>query len=124
MSMKRLMVFLLFLLVIPIVSAQIYDYRIATGYLGAFNFANIYDNYAVYIDSVIYLLIFLGLGRAVFGATARNEPEKEKAYRLIYIGLALALTIGMLLAESRIGFSLLEKLGPFTGFILFIQKKR
>ena len=119
MNMKRGMMLLLLLLVIPSVSAQVW-YNTSLNYLGVLNFANIYDNYALYFDAIIYLFIFLGLGMSVFGVVAANEPEKEKAYRLIYIGLALLLTISLLLLESRMGFTLLDKLGPFTAFILLI----
>jgi len=117
--MKRRFNLLLFLASIPIVSAQYFPSTYSSrGYFGFFpslNFLDIYSSFGIYIDAVIYMLIFLGLGKMVFGAKEKEHP----GYRSIYIGLALMLTIGLLLFQGTRGFSILELFGPWTVTVLY-----
>lgn len=120
--MKKGLLLVLFLALIPAVSAQFYysPYILwPVGVLGNFNFANIYDNYAIYIDAIIFLLIFIGLGKTVFGLKEGRERE-EPGYKLLYIGLALLMTISLLLLESKMRFTLLDLFGPWVSFILLL----
>ncbi len=120
--MKRGLFSALFLVLVPAASAQFYYSRYISGpvgLLGNFNFADIYSRYAVYIDSIIFLLIFLGLGKLVFGLKEGRERE-EPGYKLLYVGLALLMTFSLLLFESRMNFTLLDLFGPWVSFVLLI----
>lgn len=118
--MKKGLFLLTLLSAIPAVDAQ-FNFGLYFGrpltFFGYLNFASFYDIYSMYIDALIFLLIFLGLGKVVFGVSAEGT-ERERGYKLMYIGLALLMTISLLVLESRMGFSILELLGPWTSLIL------
>ncbi len=71
-------------------------------------------NYA-FVDTIIYLLIFLGLARFVFSSLYKDK-QSSKA---ITIGIGLALTFGAVFFELRTGFNL-GLLGPFAALIILI----
>ncbi|MDP4012682.1 MAG: hypothetical protein Q8R00_03710 [Candidatus Nanoarchaeia archaeon] len=110
--MKKGLYLGLFLLSIPLVSAEYYPV------LGAVDFGSIYLRFGVFIDAVIYLFIFLGLTKMVFGPKAGEAEDHGK--KIMYIGLALFLTLGLLLFQSVSGFSLLEVAGSWTVFLIFL----
>ncbi len=83
------------------------------GGFGYFNFSEMYYQYASLIDAVIFLVIFLSLGKSIFG-------EHFKESKGVYIGIGLFLTMSLLLWEERTGFSLVERFGPFVFFIFLI----
>ena len=120
--MKKGLILTAFLLAIPSVSAQFnfgFYFGRPVSYLGVLNFANVYDVYSMYIDAIIFLLIFLGLGKIVFGLREGQERE-EPGYKLIYIGLALLMTISLLVLESRMGISILEVAGSWVSAFLIV----
>ena len=65
-----------------------------------------------WIDAIVMLVIFLVLGKNVFG-----EYFKSKA---LYITMAIALTIGVLLWERQTGYSLILNSGPAGLVILLV----
>ncbi|MEK7475977.1 MAG: hypothetical protein AAB152_10150 [Candidatus Coatesbacteria bacterium] len=73
---------------------------------------SVYSEYATLIDFFVYLVIFVGLARTIL--ERRFEGRGGKA---VVIGIGTALAMGLALAESRVGFSLLS-LGPVAGTII------
>lgn len=95
--MKRwLLLALLVLLCVNIAYAQSPVERVFES-LGELNIPDSYEEYHIGVDFIIYLLIFGG----VLNATASDKFGKPAT-----VGLALALSIAMIVFESRQGFAL------------------
>lgn len=113
----------LFILVLSVNAIRYYDSAGGSGsgstsLANAFNFGNInildfYNQYGSYIDMVLFLLIFLGVSRGVFG---QHFKEGNKT---VYVGIGLFLSFALLLYEESAGFHLLTAFGPAV-FILFL----
>ena len=67
-----------------------------------------------YIDAVIFLLIFLGVGKSVF------MDHFKSGGKAVYVAVGLALTLGLMMWEERMNRSLISELGPWGLAILVI----
>lgn len=72
----------------------------------------IYDTYSLFIDAVLYLLLFLGLTQMVY-----VKVYGKKEGKLVAVAIGLALTFAMALMESRTGFRL-GSLMPIGAIVL------
>lgn len=81
---------------------------------GGLSITEFYQAYAVYIDAIIFLLLFFGVGKAVF---LNHFKSGGKA---VYIAVGLALTLGLMMWEERMNRSLIAELGPWGLAILVI----
>lgn len=71
-----------------------------------------YYDYAQWIDFLLFLLIFLGLGKEVF------KKQFKEGGKALYIGLGIFLALALVLWEVRTGTVLLELFGPIV--LLFL----
>ena len=71
-----------------------------------------YDQYSVFIDLIIYLLIFVGLSQAVLSKKFQGRGGKA-----VVISVGLILTIAMIIAEKNLGFNI-KTFGPVAAWIL------
>lgn len=78
-------------------------------------FTEIYDDFYVFIDSMIYLIIFLGLTQVSIGKLFQSRDKK--AAKSISIGVALVLAVGLGVWEASAGFSI-KDFGPFAAVVL------
>ncbi|HLD06028.1 MAG TPA: hypothetical protein VJC16_00655 [Candidatus Nanoarchaeia archaeon] len=74
------------------------------------NVASTYQQNSVFIDFILYLVLFMGVTR--FAMQKRYEPYGK----MIAIVVAVMLTIGMSVAEQRYGFTI----GDFSPFVLLL----
>lgn len=72
----------------------------------------IYETYSLFIDAVLYLLLFLGLTQMIY-----VKVYGKKEGKLVAIAIGLALTFAMALIESNTGFRL-GSLMPIGAIIL------
>lgn len=111
-NLKRTLVLgLTFLLSIPVVLADIFDDIL--GPFSGVDFGATYANYAMFIDGILYFLIFFGLSRFVF------EKKFGSGGKTMYIGIALALSFAAAYFGSSNGFRL-GMLGPYAILIVFL----
>ncbi len=75
-------------------------------FFGDMSITAFYDQYHIYIDAIIFLLIFLSVGKALL---LSHFGSGGKA---LYIAVGLALTLGLLLWEEQNNFSIIYQLGP------------
>src|SRR3989344_5558414 len=73
-----------------------------------------YESYAAYIDAIIFLLLFFGVGKAVF------LSHFQSGGKAVYIAVGLALTLGLVMWEERENRSIISELGPWGLAILVI----
>ena len=73
-----------------------------------------YQSYAAYIDAVIFLLIFLGVGKSIF------MDHFKSGGKAVYVAVGLALTLGLMMWEERENRSIISELGPWGLAILVI----
>lgn len=124
-SKKRgLYVFLLILMCSLVSAAYFQDYGYdyggssSGGYSGGFysgfdfgdvfkfSFFEFYQNYGYIIDSVIFLLVFISIGKATLGERFKSGGQS------LFIGLGIFLSVALLIWEERTGFYLLLEFGP------------
>ncbi len=86
------------IVLIPFVSAQYF------GFLDFYSLADMYDAYYQWFDLIIYYMIFGSLARLVF---EKRFGENEHAVTALYNGVAIFMSLGLVLYESRSGGSLL-----------------
>ncbi|MBS3144470.1 hypothetical protein J4208_02695 [Candidatus Woesearchaeota archaeon] len=98
------------------------DYSYGGGYGGGYggfygggqlSITNFYEEFHVYIDSIIFLIIFLSIGKAVF-LKHFNTGGKS-----LYVAVGLALTLGLMIWEERQGIYIIYELGP-VGIIVLL----
>lgn len=82
-----------------------------TGQLSIIEF---YEQYHIYIDAMLFLIIFLSIGKAVF---LRHFGSGGKA---LYVAVGLALTLALLLWEERTGTSILYEAGLISVFVILL----
>ena len=113
---------LAFLLTLVVSVSAIRYYDAGRGYgssafdvfnLGNVNLLDFYNQYGSYVDMVLFLLIFLGLARWVFG------QHFKEGNRTIYVGLGLFLSFALLLYEESANFHILTAFGPIV-LVLFL----
>ncbi len=81
--------------------------------LGMFgDLSKVYDKFSALIDAGIYLVIFLGLAQATIGKKFENKGGK-----VMVVGIALVLALGLALWERQAGFNL-KSFGPIAALIL------
>ena len=83
------------------------------GWLGYSSFSDLYYAYQSIIDAIIFLVIFLGVSKAVF------QRHFGAGGNAVFIGVGLFLAFALLLYEEREGFSLMEKFGPVV-LVIFV----
>ncbi|MBI1972977.1 hypothetical protein HYS50_03155 [Candidatus Woesearchaeota archaeon] len=81
---------------------------------GGLSITAFYEQYQIYIDSIIFLLIFLSVGKALF------LSHFGSGGKTLYIAIGLALTLGLLLWEEQTGFSIIYNLGPIGVIALLL----
>ena len=86
--MKKILIFVSLLLVLPFVSASVVGD--ALNVFSSLDFSSIYIEYQDFIDFFIYLLIFVGLARVVFEQKFQGSGGKA-----IIIGVGVALSFAM-----------------------------
>lgn len=95
--MKKIGVYLVFLLcLVSVVSAQYY-YTDKGFSLGGIDFLEIYNEYTYEIDFFIFLVIFLGLTKAVFKDRFKQQSN------IISVGVSIALALAIVLWEKSTG---------------------
>lgn len=106
------------LLVGPRITGQVYYYDYGAsgfgygpGYFGG-TFTTVYYQYGYIIDALVFLLIFLSVGKLVF---TKHFGEHSKP---LYVGVGLFLAFALLLWEERTGIYLLEFAGPFAALMI------
>lgn len=96
----------------------VYPRGFGYGYIGrgmgeVFSVLDIYYQYPSWFDFFIFLLIFLGLGKGVFG-----EHFEKRGGKFVYTGLGVFLAIALLIWEQQTGTTLVELFGPWALIIL------
>jgi len=81
---------------------------------GGLSITAFYEQYQIYIDSIIFLLIFLSVGKALF------LSHFGSGGKTLYVAIGLALTLGLLLWEEQTGFSIIYNLGPIGVIALLL----
>lgn len=118
MKSKKRFIFLiaLFSLICTLAVSAAYYYYGSPGYgYGGwdwFNLAQLYDVYYEWFDFVIFLVIFIGLGKEVFG-----EHFKGGA-RGVYVGVGFLLALALVWFEEETGFSIIRSLGIYGVLLL------
>ncbi|MGV8151401.1 MAG: hypothetical protein ACP5NV_06775 [Candidatus Woesearchaeota archaeon] len=74
----------------------------------------LYLKYVMFIDAVVYLILFMSLAQFVF-----VKVYGKKEGKLVSVAIGLALMFGMMALEARTGFNL-SQLGPFAALILLL----
>lgn len=114
--MNKRLLFGLFAALFLILSIQgVYAIDILDSVLQPFrgtDIGKIYETYSLFIDAVLYLLLFLGLAQMVY-----VKAYGKKEGKLVAVAIGLALTFAMALMESRTGFRL-GNLMPIGAIIL------
>ena len=114
--MNKNLLFGIFALFLIIMSTQsVYAIDILDSVLQPFrgtDVGRIYENYSLFIDAVLYLLLFLGLTQLIY-----VKAYGKKEGKLVAIAIGLMLTFAMALMESRTGFRL-GSLMPIGAIIL------
>lgn len=89
-----------------------YDSSYGGGFLGfrGFTLSDIYNQYGIFIDAAIILLVFLSAAKI----SLKKKFGEEK---VLYITIGIALSLAFLLWEEKSGFTLL---GAGAGFIIYI----
>ncbi len=120
--MNKRLLFGLFAALFLILSIQsVYAIDILDSVLQPFrgtDVGKIYETYSLFIDAVLYLLLFLGLAQMVY-----VKAYGKKEGKLVAVAIGLALTFAMALMESNTGFRLgsLMPIGAIVlMFVLFI----
>lgn len=113
---KVVLISILLVLIINLASAQYYyDSSYGFGFVGGFDdILVLYEQNSTWFDFFIFLLIFLGLTRAVFGQSHLRGQTKP-----ISIGLSLALSFGLVMWERNTGINLLA-FGPVAFLIILL----
>jgi len=117
---KRGLYLLILLLVLNLASAFIHETG-ESGYsspwwdLGDFKFSfwEFYQNYGYIIDSVVFLFVFIGLGKATIG------DRFEGAGKSFFVAIGIFLAVALMIWEEKTKFYLLLEFGP-VALILFI----
>ncbi len=84
------------------------------GFFSTFSFMNFYAQYAPFIDAFLFLIIFLSVGKTILG------KHFQQGGQALYIGIGALLALSLLFWEEQSGFHILEKLGPYSGFLLIL----
>ena len=81
---------------------------------GLFSLLDLYNQYPTWFDFGIFLVIFLGLGKAILG-----EKFGTAGGKAVYVGLGILLAFSLLLWEQESGFTLIA-FGPIAFFLLML----
>ena len=77
-------------------------------------FSDVYSQYGYIIDTALFLLLFLGIGKGVL------KKHFGEGGTSVYVGLGLFLAFALLLWEENTGFYLLQELGPLALILLIL----
>ena len=78
-------------------------------------FAEVYQNFAPFIDAGLYLIIFLGLTKISLGKLWKGRDAK--AIKTLMVGISLVLALSLALFEAQYGFNI-STFGPLAAIIL------
>lgn len=76
------------------------------------NIAALYGTYVLFVDAVIYTILFISLAQMVY-----VKAFGKKEGKLVAVAIGLALMFGMMILEKNTGFNL-GQLGPLAAIIL------
>jgi hypothetical protein len=93
---------------------QAYGYGGGFGFGYGYSFQDMYYTYGYLIDAVLFLVIFLSIGKIVF---IKHFGQHAKP---LYVGIGIFLAFALLLWEERNGIYLLEYAGP-AGIVLLLM---
>ena len=82
---------------------------------GGIDVASTYTNYSTFIDALLYFLFFIGI--AQFALSKQFEGKGGKA---VIIAFGLALSVGITVWTSSVGFVLGDRLGPIAAAIFML----
>ena len=82
---------------------------------GGIDVASTYTNYSTFIDALLYFLFFIGI--AQFALSKQFEGRGGKA---VIIAFGLALSVGITVWTSSVGFVLGDRLGPIAAAIFML----
>lgn len=71
-----------------------------------------YQEYSIYIDAIIFLIIFLSIGKAVF------LDHFKAGGKSLYIALGLGLTLALMIWEEQRGFSIIYEAGIVSVIVI------
>ena len=81
---------------------------------GAYDILDLYYAYPNWIDFILFLVIFIGVGMYALG------DRFGSAGKSVYVALGIILALGIVMWEARTGFYFLEVIGPYSFLILII----
>ena len=89
------------------------------GYLGSFGYGQMtitefYQTYSLYIDAIIFLIIFLSIGKAVF------LDHFKTGGKTLYVALGLGLTLALMLWEEQQGISIIYEAGVVSVIVIVL----
>jgi hypothetical protein len=120
MNKKRLIIFisLIIMVLLFFLSETILGYVIypnsTPSVSGGSDILDIYYQYANWIDFILFLMIFLGIGQVTIG------KRFEGSGKIIFVAVGIVLALALLIWENRTGFYLLEEFGGIIFWVLII----
>ncbi len=82
--------------------------------LGYIDFQSLYWQYGSFIDAVLFLMIFLGVGKSVF------KKHFGDSGTTTYVGIGIFLAFALVLWEQQTQFFLLERFGQYVFYIFLL----
>lgn len=119
MNKKKVLIFICLVVLVGMLSVNVFaaPNLLDTAFkpLGGLNVAKTYNNYWQIIDTLLYLLFFMGVVQF-----ALEKQFEGRAGKTIIIVFGIMLAIGITIWTSKIGFKLGERLGPIAGSVFAI----
>jgi len=82
--------------------------------IATLNITRVYDQYAGFIDLLVYLVVFNGVARV-----ALEKRFSGRSGSLLVNGIGVVLALAMVIAQSQFGFNL-RSFGPVAGVLLLV----
>ncbi|MDD5253741.1 MAG: hypothetical protein PHG05_01380 [Candidatus Nanoarchaeia archaeon] len=119
MDKKRLLIFvsLVAMVLLFLLSETIFGYVVypsTTPAASGGDILDIYYDYANWIDFILFLMIFLGIGQLTLGQKFTG-PSK-----IVFVAVGIVLALALLIWENKTQFYLLEEFGGIIFWILII----
>jgi len=81
---------------------------------GAYDILDLYYAYPNWIDFLLFLVLFIGVGMYAFG------DRFQGAGKSVYVVIGIILALGIVIWETRTGFYFLEYVGPYAFLLVSI----